>query len=210
MKRYMLAGASALALAVTSTPALAQDYEQTSTSIAPGDACGTAVITWDNPTEWEFFGDYRVGDEQGTADDVTGQNISEGPLEGEPFGKTYNLTDLPAGQTVTETVTVPEGTEDVQVSAWVKRGPEQRSYSQAAPVSITPCPPETPDPTTPPEPAEPTEPSEEPTETKPAGDKPDKDDKHKHGKDHKSVDQVEAKKEAPTPTPQEDHIAVTG
>ena len=203
MKRYIVAGASALALAALSTPAVAAtDNAVTSTRVAPGDECGTAVITWENPTEWKFFGDYRIGDEQGTpADPELPATIPEGPLAGEPYGPTYHLTDVPAGETVTETVTVPDGTEPVTVSAWIKRGPENHSYSVAAPVNITPCAPETTEPTDPPQTTEPSSPAP----TTPGDEDDTSDDDVEQVGDEPDEDGT-----APTPTPQEGHIAVTG
>jgi hypothetical protein len=115
---------------------------------------------------------------------------------------------VPAGESVSVDIEVT-GDEPVNVSAWVKRGPEQRSFSEAEPVSVTPCEPEpteppSSDPTTPPGTPDPTkDPSEtdEPT-TEPTDDDTDKGD----------VDGDEADEDgsAPTPTPQKAHLDVTG
>jgi hypothetical protein len=165
------------------------------------------TVTFDNPTEWTFWGDYKVGDETGEPDAATGGTIAEGPLVGQEFGEVYHSTEVPAGESVSVDIEVT-GDEPVDVSAWAKRGPEQRSFSEAAPVSVTPCeqeptePPVTTDPATPPGTTDPTtDPSEtdesttEPTDT-----------------NNCDVDGDEAEDDgsAPTPAPQPGDLSVTG
>lgn len=212
MKRIIV-GVSALALALTVTPsAAAQDpaYGVTTSSVAQ-EECGTATVTWSNPTEWTFFGDYKlVGEGGGESDDVTGQTIGEGPLAGQPFGKVYHQTEIPAGETVSVPLEFDEDAHDgqVKVMAWVKRGPEQRSFSAGEAVVDTDCaapveptePPVTSEPTVPPT----TDPNTDPTETSSPTTEPTDDEEIQDG------DEAEADGSAPTPTPQKAHLAVTG
>lgn len=80
-------------------------------------------LTFHNPTEFAWSFDYRVDGESGTEDDWTGDSISQGPLEGEDFGKRYQGVTL-----------IGEGTESVTVTALssveviLRRGAEQEWY----------------------------------------------------------------------------------
>ena len=216
MRRITTVGAATFALALMATPAVAgddqeqtPDYGVTTTTLTENDKCGTFTVTWDNPTQWTFFGDYEMGQQDGQADAVTGEKISEGPLAGESFGKTYNQTPVPAGESVTEKIELPPkyaGKGEVTIKAWIKRGPEQHSFSKAEPITITACEPDTTEPTPTPPPTD----GEQP----PADDE--NDDKSPAGDDEPTTDDDDDQDEAdedgiaPTPEPQEAHIAVTG
>lgn len=139
MRPILLALATPAALVLLAAPAGATD-EPTTTAEITSEDCGSASVTFTNKTTHTFWGDYRIGDENGKADDVTGLIIKEGPLAGEPFGSTYHLTEIPGGRTTT--VTLPPFPEDshggeVTVTAWVNRGPEQNWFAAPDTVTVT-------------------------------------------------------------------------
>lgn len=219
MRRTIFALTGTLALLALAPPASATEpeYGVTTTTITPGDECGTATITWTNPTPWEFTGDYKlVGEGGGTPDEMTGQTIAEGPLAGKPFGKLYDPQPVPAnGDQVSKTLTFEEDAHDgkVKVMAWVKRGPEQMSFSAGEARVDTDC--EAPvEPSEPPT-TDPTEPTVEPTEsptTEPSTDPSETDAPTTEPTDDEDVDGDKANDDgsAPTPVPQPAHLAVTG
>lgn len=183
MKKVLLAPLAALGLLAFSAPASATpDYPATAVAIA-SEGCGTATITYDNPTDWTFWGDYRVGDEAGEGDDATGIVVAEGPLAGQEFGNVYHLTEIGPGGTEQVEVSVPEDAHggSVDVTAWINRGPEQHSFAAHVTVTVdtdceepsTTAPPSS-DPTQPPstDPVDPSDPSDPPvssTVTQPPG-----------------------------------------
>lgn len=133
------ATAACLALALPTGIAAAQEEDD---EVAPGytpvtaeiiqeEACGQVTISYRNNNPLPFFGDYRVGAEEGTADEVTGDVIPEGPYEDEAFQRVFNAVELLPEQSTTESLDLAgEGTDgSVEVSAWVERGPEQRSFT---------------------------------------------------------------------------------
>lgn len=90
--------------------------------------CG-ADLTFANPTGWMFSFDYRIDNEQPTADvepELADLLIKEGPLKGEPFGPRYQVVTLEAGETATETITFTPGPHTVAYQ--LRRGAEQLMY----------------------------------------------------------------------------------
>lgn len=153
------------------SPAAAE--EGTSVAIV-SDECGTATVTYTNPTEFEFVGDYQIGSEGGQADAVTGETIAEGPLAGEKWGNVFHPTPVAPGDATTVDVEVPADTADVNgdgvitVRAWIDRGPEQHWFAPPVHTEVELCEPET---TTSPEPEDPRDDPENPGE-QPGGENP--------------------------------------
>lgn len=87
--------------------------------------CTEVAVTFTNTSGHPFFGDIRVDSEAGEPDEWSDDVIGEGPLEGEKFGDRYRNVDLPAGETVTETLEFEDGSGEHLVEAQVRRGPEQ-------------------------------------------------------------------------------------
>ena len=78
-----------------------------------------------NPTNFFWSFDYRVdGQPEGTADQWTGDEIGEGPLEGEDFGLRYNAVTLSPDDDSTTRLLHAE--DSVEVS--LRRGAEQNWY----------------------------------------------------------------------------------
>ncbi|MCP2255828.1 hypothetical protein LY13_004610 [Prauserella aidingensis] len=175
MRKLLTIPAAVAGVFLCVSPAAAD--EGTSVTIG-SEECGIATVTFSNPTDFKFFGDFQIGSESGTADDVTGDTIEEGPLENETWGNVFHLTPIAAGSEETVTVEVPVDTPDVNgdgvitVRAWIDRGPEQHFFAPAQSVDVDLCEPES---TTPPNPEEPGDdpenPGEEPGE-QPGGENP--------------------------------------
>lgn len=219
MRRTIFALTGTLALLALAAPAAATEPEYGVTTTTITEECGTATITWTNSTPWEFTGDYKLlGEGGGTPDEMTGQTIAEGPLAGKPFGKLYDPQLIPAGDNATKTLTFAEDSHDgkVKIMAWVKRGPEQMSFSADEARVDTDCeapvePSEPPvDPTEPP--VEPTEPPTTEPSTDPSTDPSETDAPTTEPTDDEDVDGDKANDDgsAPTPVPQPAHLAVTG
>lgn len=150
----------------TELPSDRGDSEYLSVTITVTDNCA-ATITYTNsvpdglPGSWAYWGDYRVGDEEGAPDsdfpplprDDDGQLIIEdyadahdhgvtpeqqitvGPLAGTAFGLQYNPVLIHRGATRTVNVEVDAPT---TLAAWIKRGPEQEWYVGEVNVEV-PC-----------------------------------------------------------------------
>lgn len=128
-----------------------------------GDACGTPTVTVDgdcelvvltfaNPTEHYFSGDYRVDGEAGIADQWSEMEIEEGLHAGELFGDRYHEVDLPPGQSQQVELTFDAGTGEHTVEAVIRRGAEQLWYAEWTTVTVDcgqPTPTPTPAPTVP-------------------------------------------------------------
>ena len=97
---------------------------------------GTKVeLEFVNPTNFAWSFDYRVdGEPEGTEDDWTGEEISEGPLEGQDFGLRYeSVTLIGEGS---ETVTV-DALDEVEVR--LARGAEQMWYFDWITIEAVTC-----------------------------------------------------------------------
>jgi LPXTG-motif cell wall-anchored protein len=110
---------STAAAATPPTPTITASHEV---------SCGKVEIKIVNATKWPFSADLRLDDEPGVDDEVTGMTIAGGPHKGKPFGQRYTKVELPAGETVTHTVTVPEDSGEHHVAYRVWRGPENDLY----------------------------------------------------------------------------------
>lgn len=91
--------------------------------------CDQVVLTYSNPTEHYFSGDYRVDDEAGTPDQWSDMEIGQGPHAGELFGDRYQQVDLPPGQSSTVEVGFGELSGEHLVEAVIRRGAEQEWYA---------------------------------------------------------------------------------
>lgn len=150
----------------TELPSASGASEYLAVTVAVTGNCA-ATITYINnvPDElagsWAYWGDYRVGDEEGRPDsefpdlprDNDGQLVVEdyqdghnhgvspdtlitsGPLAGEAFGLQYNPVLIHQGKTRIVEVVVDAPT---TLAAWVKRGPEQPWYVGEVAVEV-PC-----------------------------------------------------------------------
>lgn len=91
--------------------------------------CDEAVVTFANPTEHFFSGDYRIDGEDGTPDQWSDMEVSQGPHAGELFGDRYQQADLPPGQSSTVEVGFGEMSGEHLVEAVIRRGAEQEWYA---------------------------------------------------------------------------------
>ena len=138
MKRPVLAGLCAVPLLlVVPTVAAAQDADAPLAVEIDASECGKATITFVSTNTLPYSGDYRAGDEDGEADDVSDLEVEEGPFAGELFGLRFNPTPIPADSVVPVVVDFAEDQAggELVLTAWVNRGPEQKAY--AAVVSAT-------------------------------------------------------------------------
>lgn len=181
MRKSLVAPLGALAALAFVAPASAQDQSgelpgevntwiNVHECVETGAGPKVATVVFENTTEHIFYGDYRIGDEAGEADDATGQPITEGPRAGQKFGPVYNSTQVNPGETVRVHLEIGDDlTEDqnegaVTVSSWVERGPEQKNFTGTREKEVvTDCTEEpTPPPSTnPSQPADPTNPGGE-------------------------------------------------
>lgn len=102
--------------------------------------CGSATITFVNPTKSLFAFDYRVGDQaprySPNHPSFPG-TIHQGPFIGQPFGPIYTIVNVPAGQTRTVTIALDEeqGGGAVEVMYKLQLGAEQEWF--LLPVTFT-------------------------------------------------------------------------
>lgn len=131
MRRALTVLAGAVMALLPLGVAHAQDANAPLTVAVDASECGEATITYTSANTLPYSGDYRVGDEVGDPDDVSGLTVEEGPFEGESFGPRFNPVPIPAGATVPVLVEFDEdqGSGQVTVAAWVNRGPEQKAYA---------------------------------------------------------------------------------
>ncbi|WP_007027027.1 hypothetical protein [Saccharomonospora iraqiensis] len=184
MRKSLIAPLGALAALAFVTPASAQDQSgelpgEVNTWINVHECAETeagtkvATVVFENSTEHTFFGDYRIGDEEGTPDDATGQEITEGPRAGQEFGPVYNQVEIPAGSAdgdevrvhleLGDELTEDQGAGSVTISSWVERGPEQKNFTtNREKEATTDCAEEDPTPSSnpSPDPSQPTEPTD--------------------------------------------------
>ena len=80
-------------------------------------------LIFENPTDFFFAFDYRVDGESGTADQWTGDTISQGPLEGEDFGERYQGVTVAPDESESRTVSAFSSVEVI-----LRRGAEQNWY----------------------------------------------------------------------------------
>ncbi|MDN5861045.1 MAG: hypothetical protein L0H84_20765 [Pseudonocardia sp.] len=151
--RSALTALTGAALLLTPAVAFAQDADAPLTVAVDATVCGQATITYTSTNTLPYSGDYRVGDEPGFRDAVTDLEVKEGPFAGQLFGPRFHPVPVPAGATVPVLVELGEdqGGGQVEVAAWVNRGPEQKAHAATVTVVVdTDCePPVTTPPATP-------------------------------------------------------------
>lgn len=121
---------TALALATAVPAAAAGDEDNQANREADRPHVTTEVdgndvqLDFVNPTDFTWSFDYRVdGEPEGTEDEWTGTEISEGPLAGQDFGVRYETVTFEGAGSETVTVTAEE-----QVEVRLARGAEQNWY----------------------------------------------------------------------------------
>lgn len=131
MKRAALTALCGAALIATPAVALAQDADAALTVEIDTTVCGQATIVYTSNNTLPYVGDYRVGADTGTEDEFSLLEVAEGPFAGELFGLVYNAVPIPAGDEVSVQVELDEdqGGGQVDIAAWVNRGPEQKAYA---------------------------------------------------------------------------------
>lgn len=105
-------------------------------SIDVAQQCGEATLDFHNPTDFFFSFDYRIDNETGTDDEVTGLNIANGPNAGQPFGQRYNIVDTQPGTSEQRGVTFGEDTGAHTVAYRLWRGAENDWYISWAEVTV--------------------------------------------------------------------------
>lgn len=136
IRRLAAAAVTGLAAGALALAGTAQAGEERPLSVALDGDCEAVEIVFTNGSDHAFFGDVRVDGADGEPDEYSEDGIGEGPLADEPFGDRYRSVEIPAGETVTETVTFEEESGEHEVEAVVRRGPEQHWYVRWQAVTV--------------------------------------------------------------------------
>ena len=131
IRMFKLAAMTAALAMVTAAPAAAAGSDDNDANRDEGlphvnyEVDGNEIeLEFVNPTEFAWSFDYRVdGEPEGEEDQWTGQEIAEGPLEGQDFGLRYDAVTFDGEGSETVTVTAED-----EVEVRLARGAEQEWY----------------------------------------------------------------------------------